>query len=131
MSSKLALSIAKVKENSSKENKEELILELYQSKYFVPTIIEADAQTHNIYKMGYYSVNSSNGSYLMVFLSFDVIGRWREDVQFLELNYNDVCGILNIESANYAGLLIDNGGNSLSLKKDFMLAIKKYIKIEK
>ena len=50
---------------------------------------------------------------------------------FLELNYRDVCGIINVEGADYAGVLIDHGGNSMALKKDFLNKVKSHIKVKK
>lgn len=131
MSKALAESIIKLKENSSENNKKEFITRLICDKLFVPVVVEADEETHNITQMGYYSIKSENGSFLLVFSSVEAIGAWRKDVQFLELGYNDICGIVNVDGADYAGILIDNGGKSMALKKDFLEKVKKHIKIVK
>lgn len=131
MSKELADSIIKLKENASDENKTEFVTRLIGEKLFVPVIVEADEQTHDITKMGYYSIAAESGSFLLVFTNVEAIGAWRKDVQFLELNYWDVCGIVNVEGADYAGILIDHGGNSLALKKDFLNKVKSHIKIKK
>lgn len=128
MSKALAECILKLKENSSKENKTEFVSRLISDKFFVPVIVEADEKTHNITKMGYYSIHGDNGSFLLVFTSVEAIGAWRKDVQFLELNFKDVCSIVDITGADYAGILIDNGGSSMALKKDFLDKVKEHIK---
>ena len=73
-------------------------------------------------------MHGENGSFLLVFTSVEAIGAWRKDVQFLELNFKDVCSIVDITGADYAGILIDNGGNSMALKKDFLDKVKEHIK---
>ena len=131
MSKALAESIAKLKENSSNENKTEFVSRLIRDKFYVPVIIEMGEKTQNMTKInniGYYSIHGEKGSFLLVFTSVEAIGAWRKDVQFLELNFNDVCGIVGMTGADYSGILIDNGGNSLALKKDFIDRIKEHIK---
>ncbi|MDO4300320.1 MAG: SseB family protein [Clostridia bacterium] len=132
MSKALAESILRLKGDSSENNKMEFVSKLISDKFFVPVVVEADRQTHNITKMGYYSIAAENGSFLLVFTSVEAIGAWRKDVQFLELGYNDICGIVNVEGAEYAGVLIDHGGNnSMALKKDFLDKVKSHIKVKK
>lgn len=130
MSKALADSIAKLKSDSSKANKTDFVTKLISERFFVPVIVEAD-EHNNITKMGYYSISAENGSFLLVFTSVEAIGAWRKDVQFLELNYNDVWGIVNVEGANYAGIEIDHCGNSMALKKDFVNRVKSHIKVVK
>lgn len=130
MSKVLADSITKLKADSSKSNKTDFVTNLISDKFFVPVIVEAD-KDNNITKMGYYSVSAENGSFLLVFTSVEAIGAWRKDVQFLELNYKDVCGLVNVDGANYAGIEIDHCGNSMALKKDFINKVKSHIKVKK
>lgn len=130
MSKALADSIAKLKSDSSRINKTDFVTRLISDKFFVPVIVEAD-KDNNITKMGYYSISAENGSFLLVFTSVEAIGAWRKDVQFLELNYNDVCGIVNVEGADYAGVEIDHCGNSMALRKDFVNKVKSHIKVKK
>lgn len=130
MSKELAESIAKVKADHSDKNKTEFVSELIKSSFFVPVIVEADNESRSITQLGYYSIKSDNGSFLLVFTSVEAIGVWRKDVQFLELNFSDVCSIVNIKGAGYEGILIDNGGNSMGLKKDFLDKVNRHIKIK-
>ncbi len=130
MSKSLADSIARLKSESSKINKTDFVTKLISDKFFVPVIVEAD-ENNNITRMGYYSISAENGSFLLVFTSVEAIGAWRKDVQFLELSYNDVCSIINVEGAEYAGVEIDHCGNSMALKKEFVNKVKSHIKIKK
>lgn len=130
MSKALAESILKLKGNSSKENKTEFVSRLISDKFFVPVVVEADEKTHNVTQMGYYSIHGENGSFLLVFTSVEAIGAWRKDVQFLELNIKDICSIVSIKGADYDGILIDNCGNSMALKKDFLDKIREHIKVK-
>lgn len=128
MSKELSEAILKLKKKSSDENKTEFVSKLISNRFFVPVVVEADEKTHNITQMGYYSIKSESGSFLLVFTSVEAIGAWKKDVQFIELNYKDVCSVLDIAGADYAGILIDNGGNSMALKKDFLNKVKSHIK---
>lgn len=130
MSKTLAESIANLKNDSSKNNKTDFVTRLISDKFFVPVIVEAD-ENNNITSMGYYSVAAEGVSFLLVFTSVEAIGVWRKDTQFLELNYNDVCSIVNVEGADYAGVEIDHCGNNIALKKDFINKIKSHIKVKK
>lgn len=131
MSNTLSDSISNLKKDSSVENKKNFVSALISEKYFVPVVVEADEKTHNITKMSYYSISSETGSYLLAFTSVEAIGAWRKDVQFLELSFNDVSSLMNIEGAQYAGIEIDHDGNNLGLKKDFINKIKGHIKSKK
>lgn len=131
MSNALSESIANLKANSSVENKKNFVSKLISEKFFVPVIVEADEKTHNITKMGYYSISAESGSYLLVFSSIEAIGAWRKDVQFLELGFKDISSLVNIEGAEYAGIEIDHGDNGMALKKDFINKIKEHINIKK
>lgn len=130
MSKALAETIAKLKEDSSKANKTNFVSRLISDKFFVPVVVEAD-ENKSITKMGYYSISADKGSFLLVFTSVEAIGAWRKDVQFLELNYSDVCSIVSIDGADYAGIEIDHCGNNMALKKEFMNKVKSHIKIKK
>lgn len=127
----LSESIVNLKADSSVENKKNFVSKLISEKFFVPVIVEADEKTHNITKMGYYSIAVESGSYLLVFTSVEAIGAWRKDVQFLELGFKDVSSLINIEGAEYIGIEIDHSGNSMALKKDFINKIKEHINIKK
>lgn len=127
----LSESIVNLKADSSVENKKNFVSKLISEKFFVPVIVEADEKTHNITKMGYYSIVAESGSYLLVFTSVEAIGAWRKDVQFLELGFKDVSSLINIEGAEYIGIEIDHSGNSMALKKDFINKIKEHINIKK
>lgn len=127
----LSESIVNLKADSSVENKKNFVSKLISEKFFVPVIVEADEKTHNITKMGYYSIAAESGSYLLVFTSVEAIGAWRKDVQFLELGFKDVSSLINIEGAEYIGIEIDHSGNSMALKKDFINKIKEHINIKK
>ena len=100
----LSESIVNLKADSSVENKKNFVSKLISEKFFVPVIVEADEKTHNITKMGYYSIAAESGSYLLVFTSVEAIGAWRKDVQFLELGFKDVSSLINIEGAEYLSL---------------------------
>lgn len=127
----LSESIVNLKADSSVENKKNFVSKLISEKFFVPVIVEADEKTHNITKMGYYSIVAESGSYLLVFTSVEAIGAWRKDVQFLELGFKDVSSLINIEGAEYIGIEIDHSGNSMALKKDFINKVKEHINIKK
>lgn len=127
----LSESIVNLKADSSVENKKNFVSKLISEKFFVPVIVEADEKTHNIIKMGYYSIAAESGSYLLVFTSVEAIGAWRKDVQFLELGFKDVSSLINIEGAEYIGIEIDHSGNSMALKKDFINKIKEHINVKK
>ena len=71
------------------------------------------------------------GLFLLVFSSVEAIGAWRKDVQFLELGFKDVSSLVSIEGAEYTGIEIDHGGNSMALKKDFINKIKEHINVKK
>ena len=131
MSNSLSESIVNLKTDATVENKKNFVSKLISEKFFVPVIVEADEKTHNITKMGYYSISTEKGSYLLVFSSVEAIGAWRKDVQFLELGFKDVSSLVSIEGAEYTGIEIDHGGNSMALKKDFINKIKEHINVKK
>lgn len=130
MSKELAESILRLKNDSSKINKTEFVTRLISDKFFVPVIAEAD-ENNSITKMSYFSVADDKGSFLLVFTSVEAIGAWRKNVQFLELSYNDICSLINIDDANYVGVEIDHCGNSMALNKEFINRIKSHIKDKK
>ena len=76
-------------------------------------------------EISHFSIASEGHSYLMVFTSVDEISKWRDDVQFIELSFKDILGLVEKDGADYTGIVIDHSGPNMAIGRNVLEKLKK------
>ncbi len=128
MSKRFTHIMEKVKNENTREAKTEFINELPKESFLVPMIAKTKKNENGreiISEISHFSIASEGHSYLMVFTSVDEISKWRDDVQFLELDFPAIMSLVEKEGVGYTGIVIDHSGTNMAIGRNILEKLKK------
>lgn len=127
MSKTLSQIMEKVKSENTREAKTKFVRALVEESFLVPIIARTKKDESGkdcITDISHFSVSTEENSYLMVFTSVAEISKWRSDIQFVELGFDDVLSLVEKKSAGYTGIIIDHSGTNLAVSKNILEKLK-------